>query len=167
MKKDKKETPDFIEENEDGSRVFNMTGTVHWPLEARSDSTDQRQLDLPGFEKTLKDLSDDNDILPLVLNGSSGNWALEAEFALVLNEAFELFKRKHKDYGPQNLSRFGLVGIIVRLSDKVARLENLMKKGIGTPNVSDESLRDTFIDILNYAAAAIVMLEDKWPNGDK
>jgi hypothetical protein len=37
--------------------------------------------------------------------------------------------KKQKDYGPENIRRFGRQGLLVRLHDKVARLENLEATG--------------------------------------
>jgi len=59
-----------------------------------------------------------------------------------------------------NLRRFGLFGIIVRLSDKFSRLETLAKAGFNTARVTDESLTDTLRDIRNYAFLAQIFLED-------
>lgn len=61
---------------------------------------------------------------------------------------------KNRDYASdfdpfRNFRRHGLIGINVRLSDKLSRLDNFEEKGVFA--VSDESLKDTLIDIINYA----------------
>lgn len=81
----------------------------------------------------------------------------------ILDEAGNLLIRKHKDYGPLNISRSPggpINGLRVRMWDKMARINNLVDNG-ATPE--NESLRDSFIDLLNYAAIAIMVLEDRWP----
>jgi hypothetical protein len=81
----------------------------------------------------------------------------------VMDEAGNLLLRKHEDYGPTNISRSPggpLNGLRVRMWDKVARINNLIDNDID-PN--HESLRDSFIDLLNYSAIAIMVLENKWP----
>ena len=55
-----------------------------------------------------------------------------------------LLRSKMEDYGYDNIDRFGLDGILVRLHDKIARLENLYGKGETGKN---ESLTDTHIDL--------------------
>jgi hypothetical protein len=65
--------------------------------------------------------------------------------------------RKQRDYGSDNIAKFGLNGLVIRIHDKVARLENLIKKGSGPSN---ESLQDTLLDIIGYSIIAI-----KWING--
>jgi hypothetical protein len=47
------------------------------------------------------------------------------------------------------------------MHDKIARINNLIDKGVDPQN---ESLRDSFIDLLNYSAIAIMVLENKWPS---
>lgn len=81
----------------------------------------------------------------------------------ILDEAGNLLIKKHHDYGPTNISRSPggpLNGLRVRMWDKVARINNLVDKDIDPNN---ESLRDSFIDLLNYSVIAIMVLEDKWP----
>jgi len=73
---------------------------------------------------------------------------------------------KQKDYGPENIMKFGVTGILVRLFDKVARLNNLLlktqgdiKKAIDSNSVNGESLIDTLIDIIGYCTIALMILE--------
>ena len=82
----------------------------------------------------------------------------------LLDEAGDLLLRKQMDYGPTNISRAPggpINGLRVRMHDKIARINNLLDKGVDPQN---ESLRDSFIDLLNYYAIAIMVLENKWPN---
>jgi len=69
----------------------------------------------------------------------------------------ETLIKKQKDYGPENIARFGLNGIVIRTHDKVARLENLRAKDSDGQN---ESFDDTLLDIIGYSAVAIM-----WING--
>ena len=82
----------------------------------------------------------------------------------VLDNAGNLLIKKHKDYGPTNISRSPggpLNGLRVRMWDKTARINHLIDNG-ATPE--NESLRDSFIDLLNYSAIALMVLDGKWPN---
>ena len=81
----------------------------------------------------------------------------------VLDAAGNLLIKKHHDYGPKNiaLSPGGpLNGLRVRIWDKVARINNLLDSGV---KPSNESLRDSFIDLLNYSAIAMMVLDNSWP----
>ena len=82
----------------------------------------------------------------------------------LLDEAGNLLLRKQMDYGPTNISKAPggpINGLRVRMHDKIARINNLIDKGVDPQN---ESLRDSFIDLLNYSAIAIMVLENKWPS---
>jgi hypothetical protein len=87
---------------------------------------------------------------------------LEFEAAIIARKAIELLVQKHDDYGPSNISDAPggpLNGLSVRLHDKVARLNNLLSNNKEPQN---ESVQDTFIDILNYALIALLVIENKW-----
>lgn len=75
----------------------------------------------------------------------------------VQNEALELFKKKNADYGDA-FANYGTIGVIVRLGDKIQRLISVSDKGINLINT--ESLRDTLIDLHNYAAMAIMLIDE-------
>jgi hypothetical protein len=90
------------------------------------------------------------------------------EFDLVVREVYEhaqsMLLRKHMDYGPKNigLSPGGaLNGLRVRMWDKLARINHLVDSG-ATPE--NESLRDSFEDLMNYAAIALLVLDGDWPD---
>ena len=81
----------------------------------------------------------------------------------ILDTAGNLLLRKHSDYGPKNIAHSpggALNGLRVRMWDKVARINNLLDSRVSPSN---ESLRDSFIDLLNYSAIAIMVLDKKWP----
>jgi len=81
----------------------------------------------------------------------------------VFDEARELLLRKHRDYGPHNIGRSPggpLNGLRVRMWDKLARINNLIDKGAEPEN---ESLRDSFMDLMNYAAIGLLVIDGRWP----
>lgn len=70
--------------------------------------------------------------------------------------ALALMEKKNVDYASEadpfrNFRTFGLLGIVVRMSDKIARLHSLVERGLGNNAVKDESYRDTLLDLINYA----------------
>ena len=78
------------------------------------------------------------------------------------DEAEKLILKKHKDYGPKNISGSpggAINGLRVRMHDKLARINHLYDTG-ATPE--NESLRDSFIDMANYAIIAMLVLDDEW-----
>lgn len=70
-----------------------------------------------------------------------------------------LCKKQH-DYGVHNILRFGQQGLLIRVWDKISRLENLETK-TSDPQVAEESQIDTMLDIAGYATIGI-MLERGW-----
>lgn len=69
-----------------------------------------------------------------------------------------VFEKKNKDYGDA-FAKHGTVGVLVRISDKMSRFTNISKNGLDI-SVSDETLRDTLMDLHNYAAMALMCMED-------
>ena len=72
-------------------------------------------------------------------------------------EALELFKMKNSDYGDA-FAEYGTIGVLVRLGDKIKRLQSISAKKIAL--VNDESMRDTLIDLHNYSAMAIMCINN-------
>lgn len=75
----------------------------------------------------------------------------------VQSEAMALFVRKNADYGDA-FANYGPIGVLVRMGDKLARLQSVTKNGISL--VNDEKVRDTLIDLHNYSAMAIMLLDE-------
>ena len=78
----------------------------------------------------------------------------------VQKEAAKLFEKKNKDYGDA-FANYGPIGVIVRMGDKINRLSSVTNNGINL--VETESIRDTLIDLHNYSAMAIMLMDEKKP----
>jgi len=107
---------------------------------------------------------------------AAGYWAILGRTAAVVAEKKNIFieideqltyhvediskilVRKQRDYGHHNIARFGRAGLLVRMHDKVARLENLLQNDT---NPENESVVDNFIDVIGYASIGI-MWERNW-----
>jgi hypothetical protein len=78
----------------------------------------------------------------------------------------ELLLAKHRDYGPRNISDSPggpINGLRVRMHDKMARINHLVDNQQKAVN---EPLRDSFMDLANYAMIVLLVLDGKWPNND-
>ena len=84
-----------------------------------------------------------------------------AQMEKVHAEGLELFKRKNADYGDA-FANYVAIGVLVRMGDKIQRLQSITAKNITI--VNDEKIRDTLIDLHNYSAMAIMLLDE---NKDK
>jgi len=90
----------------------------------------------------------------------------------IMNEQFELFAKKHLDYGMHNVSagtnldtadevEFAMTGLWYRLSDKINRWKNMIISGRKAQN---ETLIDTFQDVTNYGIIAQLVQRGLWKN---
>lgn len=85
------------------------------------------------------------------------------ESMAIYDEAWNLLVQKQIDYGPYNIANAPggpLNGLMVRMHDKIARLNNLIYETKDTPK--NESIEDSFIDLLNYSAIALMVLRGRW-----
>jgi len=80
-----------------------------------------------------------------------------AQLKEVQDEARDLFQKKNADYG-DSFATYGPVGVLVRMGDKISRLNSITQKGVHLINT--ESLRDTLVDLHNYSAMAILLLDE-------
>jgi len=72
--------------------------------------------------------------------------------------ALEMFKTKNKDYGDA-FAKYGLIGVLMRIEDKIQRALSITKNGVNM--VNDESIRDTLMDLHNYAAMGVMLLDEQ------
>lgn len=75
----------------------------------------------------------------------------------IQNDGLELFKRKNSDYGDA-FAKFGVIGVLMRIEDKIQRCLSISNTNVTL--VNDESLKDTLIDLHNYSAMALMLLEE-------
>ena len=71
--------------------------------------------------------------------------------------ALELFSKKNADYG-NAFAKFGTIGVLMRIEDKIQRALSITKNGVNL--VNDEGIKDTLLDLHNYAAMALMLLEE-------
>lgn len=89
----------------------------------------------------------------------SFRWDVRMRF----EECEELLLRKHSDYGPSNIAAApggALNGLRVRMHDKLARINHLIDSGV---EPSNESLRDSFLDLANYSIIGLLCIDNAWP----
>jgi hypothetical protein len=75
----------------------------------------------------------------------------------IQNQALELFARKNADYGDA-FAKFGVIGVLMRIEDKIQRSLSITRNGIHL--VNDEGIKDTLLDLHNYAAMALMLIND-------
>jgi hypothetical protein len=93
----------------------------------------------------------------------------------ILREQYELFAKKHLDYGMTNVAagtqleteeekQFALTGLFFRLNDKISRWKNII---VNKRVVNNESLVDTYQDITNYGIIIQLVERGMWKNNKK
>lgn len=78
-----------------------------------------------------------------------------------LDKLHNLYVTKNRDYGDsvhRTYERYGMTSYLVRIEDKINRVQSLTKEGI--QRVNDEKLQDTLLDAANYLILAAIELEN-------
>jgi len=76
----------------------------------------------------------------------------------IQTEALELFMKKNSDYGDA-FAKYGVIGVLMRMEDKLHRCMSITNKGVNL--INDEGMRDTLIDLHNYSAMALMLLDEE------
>lgn len=80
----------------------------------------------------------------------------------LLEEIHQLYLDKNEDYGDsvhKTYKELGLTSAVSRICDKTNRLIQFCKKG--SLNVKEEKIRDTLIDLANYAILTVMELDEE------
>ena len=94
---------------------------------------------------------------------------MRVEMVRAAMECVQLFDTKQQDYGSNNISSSGELGIAVRLQDKVSRMRHILLKELTEQEKSahifkanHESLEDTYKDAANYALIGLLLQRKRW-----
>lgn len=82
------------------------------------------------------------------LGGVALTAATDAGLNFSPGEIYEVLCNKQQDYGHENIAKFGRDGILVRIHDKIARLEHLTRPDAPAPK--NETIRDNYLDVIGY-----------------
>lgn len=107
------------------------------------------------------------------VNDSSNE--LVESFKSITSKMAETYEKKNHDYGDsfdKSLDKFGLIESVVRMGDKMNRIESLINKLIQNPAypsvsvkdvnlVKDESIKDTLLDLANYAIMTVMWMDNQ------
>lgn len=74
----------------------------------------------------------------------------------IQQESLALFERKNADYGDA-FANYGVIGVLIRLNDKLQRCLSISRNNV---QMVDESMRDTLMDMHNYSAMALMLLDE-------
>lgn len=108
-------------------------------------------------------MQSDSRIIELLKSMGIGSTLITGDvisFGEKVEKMTQIHAAKNKDYNGafyKTMRKWGLVALCIRLSDKMDRLESVLKSG--KVEVQDESLEDTLIDIAAYAIMGLVELD--------
>ena len=80
----------------------------------------------------------------------------------ICNQLNAIYERKNHDYGDsfsKSFREYGMTMPCIRLEDKLNRLKALAKSG--DARVTDESVRDTLLDLANYAIMTVLEMDSE------
>lgn len=83
------------------------------------------------------------------------------QFMDITTDMTKTYAAKNHDYGnsfEQSCNKFGIIAAVVRMGDKMNRLESLVVK---RAEVKDESIKDTLLDLANYAIMTVMWLNQQ------
>lgn len=76
----------------------------------------------------------------------------------------KIYEQKNHDYGNsfgETFEKLGIISAVTRLSDKYNRICSLATKSESERQVKDENIKDTLIDMANYAIMTIIEMENE------
>lgn len=95
----------------------------------------------------------------MITTNTSSKVARHKKICMLLNSIYE---SKNRDYGDSFHTSFieeGMAMARIRLGDKFYRFKNLSRNP-NTREVLDESIKDTLLDLANYAIMTVLEMED-------
>ena len=75
----------------------------------------------------------------------------------IQSKGLELFTKKNRDYGDA-FAKYGVIGVLIRIQDKISRSISISQSGIQL--IQDECIEDTLLDLQNYSAMALMLMEE-------
>ena len=128
--------------------IADMKERIEDLLEERDDNTYKYGLAGKEFERLYLEKQHRPEV-----NGDS-------RFRFITEEMVTLYSQKNADYGDaftESLDEDGLLVSKIRLKDKLNRFSQLINNDA---LVNDESMRDTLIDMANYAVMTMMWIDD-------
>lgn len=82
-------------------------------------------------------------------------------FREITDYMYQIYEKKNADYGDsfsKTFEEFGLTASAIRINDKTERFKKLIKQDA---QVQDESIKDTLLDLANYAVLTLMEMSKK------
>ena len=82
-------------------------------------------------------------------------------FREITDYMYQIYEKKNADQGDsfsKTFDEFGLTASAIRINDKTERFKKLIKQDA---QVQDESIKDTLLDLANYAVLTLMEMSKK------
>ena len=82
-------------------------------------------------------------------------------FREITDYMYQIYEKKNADYGDsfsKTFEEFGLTASAIRINDKTERFKKLIKQ---EAQVQDESIKDTLLDLANYAVLTLMEMSKR------
>lgn len=82
-------------------------------------------------------------------------------FREITDYMYQIYEKKNADYGDsfsKTFDEFGLTASAIRINDKTERFKKLIKQDA---QVQDESIKDTLLDLANYAVLTLMEMSKR------
>ena len=107
---------------------------------------------------SLKESEKNEQLYAIIKNlGHTSSRMLNQEAYWFPYNMLELLVRKQKDYGHGNIQAFGVLGVAVRICDKIARYFNLVNR---QDDAQNEPFIDCLVDMVGYSVIALMLKDD-------
>lgn len=92
------------------------------------------------------------------------NVKVDSPFLAIVNEMNDTYLKKNRDYGnsfSDLFNKYGPIVAVIHMNEKLNRFTNLFYRD---PAVVNESVRDTLLDLANYAILTVIEYDKKKGN---
>lgn len=92
------------------------------------------------------------------------NVKVDSPFLAIVNEMNDTYIKKNRDYGnsfSDLFNKYGPIVSVIHMNEKLNRFANLFYRD---PAVVNESVRDTLLDLANYAILTVIEYDKKTGN---
>jgi hypothetical protein len=156
------------------SRALGVGERIEPGVYARPIGSDEEWIRVEPFDTCCGDVVADDDMIEyrqlfiepatsITLEQIAAEFGVETAMGkkalAVALDNISLLDRKQRDYGSENISAFGEYGCLVRATDKLARLRNLLTNVSGPKN---EAIEDSWLDLSNYCLIAVLNRRNEW-----
>lgn len=82
------------------------------------------------------------------------------EFKEITDEILTVLEERNKRYGDNNLLSYGLMGLVIRISDKISRIINQISDDSLTDEEKNSIIQDQLIDISGYSINGLRLMKE-------